>query len=405
MKEMRIGIIGAGVISHRHMTVWSKIPQAKIVAVADVDEKKLAAWSARYGVSNSYRNFRDLLKRDDIDAVDVCVHNNLHVPISLEVMRAGKHCYCEKPMAGSYADAKLLYDAQKVYGKKLAIQISSIYNLQTRMARDMITRGELGKVYHMRSVGSRRKGRPGLDMKGLSPDFYSKFYAEHGALFDMGVYHISQLLFVTGIPKLESVYGATYQEVEIDERLLEGRKFEVEELGVGLAKYEGGLSLDIIEPWAINIDKIGDTFIAGSKGGLKFLNVDSGGGKLARSANMPMMGAREPELYFYGYQNGREVDVDLRCASNARAEEAANPGISIYNDNHLHWMAYLSGDLSDETRYDTPWLALNTMLVSEGLFLSGQLGRSVTAEEIAALSKSTAIRRQQTDWGVLEYEL
>lgn len=405
MDKIRIGIIGTGLISKRHMTVWNKIPQAEVVAACDVDEKRLAAWGEAYGVSNLYRDYKDLLARDDIDAVDVCVHNNLHMPLSVAVMKAGKHCYCEKPMAGSYADAKLMYDAAKTYNRKLAVQLSSIYNLQTRMARQMVADGDLGKVYHIRSVGERRLGRPAVDFKGeFSPDFYSAEFAGHGALFDMGVYHIAQLLFITGIPELESVYGTTYQGVELDERLLDGRKFEVEDLGVGLAKYKGGITMDIIESWALNIDSIGETFIAGSKGGLKIKNVDAHGGPLAIMPNSEFGPPADPELTFHGSQAGKQVDIDLQVAVNSRIENNAEPSISIYNDNQLHWLAYLKGELNDNTRYDTPWLAMQTLLVSEGIFLSQQLGRSVTADEIASMSKSTAVRRQKTDWGVLEYE-
>ena len=168
MKEVRIGIIGAGMISHRHMTVYSHIPNAKVVAVSDIDEKKLQAWSERYGVKDTYRDYSDLLKRDDIDAVDVCVHNNLHTPISIDVMKAGKECYCEKPMAGSYADAKLMYDVSKQLNRKLAVQLSSIFNAQTRIAKKMIEGGDLGKVYHVRTCNSARRRRPGVDLPNFS---------------------------------------------------------------------------------------------------------------------------------------------------------------------------------------------------------------------------------------------
>ena len=407
MSDIRIGIIGTGLISNRHMRVWGKIPGVQIVAACDVHEKRLAEWGQRYGVApeNLYRNYKDLLARDDIDAVDVCVHNNLHMPLSIAVMRAGKHCYCEKPMAGSYADGKRMYDAQAVYGKKLAIQISSIMNSQTRIAKKMVEGGELGDIYHIRSVGERRLGRPAVDMRGaFQPEFYSAEYAGHGALFDIGVYHLSQLLYVAGLPELESVYGAAYTAVDIDPRLLQGRKFEVEDLGVGMARYKGGITMDILESWAINMDEIGKTFIAGSKGGLKFEGVDAYGGKLALDPTGPFQ-PKMPQLYYYGTDRyGNMVDVDLKVQENERHEENRDAGIRIYNDNQLHWLAYLKGELTDETRYNTPYIALQALLVSEGIFLSQKLGRSVTKDEIEAMSVSTAIQRQTTDWGVLEYD-
>ena len=213
MKEIRIAIIGCGMISHRHMTVIENLKKRgqalKVVAAAEVDKAKLDAFGEQYGLPADclYQDFRELLKRDDIDEVEVCVHNNLHTSVSTAVMAAGFDCYSEKPMAASYADAKILYDAQKKYGKKLAIQISSIYNPQTRIAKRMIAEGKLGKVYHVRSVGHRRQGRPGYDMPFFSHDFISPTIGVHGPLFDLGIYHLAQMLYVLGMPELESVYG------------------------------------------------------------------------------------------------------------------------------------------------------------------------------------------------------
>ena len=127
MKEMRIAIIGCGMISHRHMTVIENLKalgyNLKVVAAAEVKKDRLMAWGKQYGLDeldekDLYQDFREMLKRDDIDEVEVCVHNNLHTSVSTAVMAAGFPCYSEKPMAASYADAKILYDAQKKYGQK-----------------------------------------------------------------------------------------------------------------------------------------------------------------------------------------------------------------------------------------------------------------------------------------------
>ena len=76
MEPKRIAIIGTGLISQRHMRTWSKIPGAKVVAGCDIDDAVLQAWGQKWGVSELYHDYRELLARDDIDAVDVCLHNN-----------------------------------------------------------------------------------------------------------------------------------------------------------------------------------------------------------------------------------------------------------------------------------------------------------------------------------------
>ena len=288
-KELRIAIIGCGMISHRHMTVIENLNKRgynlRVVAAAEIDKEKLEKWGKQYGVAeeNLYQNFREMLKRDDIDEVEVCVHNNLHTSVATAVMAAGYDCYSEKPMAASYADAKILYDAQKKYGKKLAVQISSIYNPQTRIAKKMIEEGKLGKVYHVRSVGHRRQGRPGYDMPFFSPDFINPKVGVHGPLFDLGIYHLAQMLYVLGMPELESVYGMQSCDYWTDERIdkITNRTAPVEDLGVGMARFKGGISMDIYEDWAMHIDDVGPSFVAGSMGGLKLIDVDTTGGELA----------------------------------------------------------------------------------------------------------------------------
>lgn len=394
MKEIRVALIGTGVISHQHMKRYEGIPNAKVVAACDIDKAKLAAFGEKYKIEEKdlYTDYREMLKRDDIDSVDVCLHNNLHLPMAMEVLRAGKHCYCEKPMAASYTDAKRLYELAKASGKELCIHLDNLYFPQSRVARKMIEDGELGHVYHARSVGFRRSMRPGLDVPPpmFSRDFITKKWAGHGALYDMGVYHISQMLYILGIPKLERVSGRTYQEIDFRGKPASEAGMEVEELGMGFASYENDLTLDIVESWAIHLDDFGPAYIVGSKGGF-------------RLTNDMVMGKPSPGLKFFTTKGpGNNIDIDLKPAENSMISNMHNPKDRYLSDDQAAWIEYLAGELPE--RVDTPWLALQTMLVTEGIFLSGELKREVTADEIESLSKSTAIHEQETEWGTFHYE-
>ena len=419
MKEIRIAIIGCGMISHRHMTVIKNLQKRgqnlTVVAAAEIKKDRLEAWGKQYGIpeENLYTDFREMLKRDDIDEVEVCVHNNLHTSVATAVMAAGFPCYSEKPMAASYADAKILYDAQKKYNQKLAIQISSIYNPQTRIAKEMIAEGKLGKVYHARSVGHRRQGRPGYDMPFFSPDFIDPKIGVHGPLFDLGIYHLAQMLYVLGMPELESVYGMQSCDYWTDPRIdkVTGRVAPVEDLGVGLARFKGGLSMDIYEDWAIHMDEIGSSFIAGSNGALKFIDVDSTGGPMAVPEGGGIVGGGDlqlPRLVWFGTdEKGRLFETKLDCAIDditGQQELLMNPEIAKFNDNQLQWYSYLRGELDDTTRVDSPYIAMQTAFLSEGVVLSNDLGRSVTADEIRAMSKSIALREQDTPFGTIKYD-
>ena len=81
-----------------------------------------------------------------------------------------------------------------------------------------------------------------------------------------------------------------------------------------------------------------------------------------------------------------------------------NPEIAKFNDNQLQWYSYLRGELDDTTRVDSPYIAMQTAFLSEGVVLSNDLGRSVTADEIRAMSKSIALREQETPFGTIKYD-
>ncbi len=89
-----IGIIGVGQIGKHHVEAYRNIPGARIVAIADINEQEARRVAETVGVTHVFRDFRQLLAMDEVDAVDVCLHNNLHAPVAIAAMEAGKHVYC-----------------------------------------------------------------------------------------------------------------------------------------------------------------------------------------------------------------------------------------------------------------------------------------------------------------------
>lgn len=417
MKEIRVGIIGDGMISHRHMVIYSNIQRraaelgftAKVVACAEIDDATRKAWAEKYGMDEKdmYKNYRDMLKRDDLDTIDVCVHNNLHTPISIEVMKAGFDCYCEKPEAVSYRDAQMMIDCAKKLGRKYHVQMSSIMTPQARVGRDMIARGELGNPYFVNLEQCTMRRRPGYDagLRAFTTDFYSKRISGHGPSIDLGIYVIGQILFMLGCPKLQSVSGFAKQAMELKPELITNPDgFGVEDICDGFAKFETGLGFHFLSTSANNAKEYAMTYILGSKGGLEVLDTDTVGGKYARPGmGRPNFGG-EPNLKFFGNWNGRDVAVDLRCDENGMEEELTNPEMLYYNDNQVMWLAYKLGILNDETRYNTPEIAAQQLLFTDGIFLSEELGRSVTRDEIIELSPSVYLREQDIGTEVLKFD-
>ena len=167
------------------------------------------------------------------------------------------------------------------------------------------------------------------------------------------------------------------------------------------------MTFNVLGASAGNYRRYNQTYILGSKGGLEITGTDTGGGKFAVAANAgaALLDDRVPDLTFFGDQDGRNVTVSLKCAENGNLEELADPSMLLYNDNQVMWLAYKLGILNDETRYNTPEIAKNMLLLTDGLFLSSELGREVTVDEIKAMSQSMAIIDQETPFGIIHYDM
>jgi predicted dehydrogenase len=362
--NIRIGIIGTAQIATHHLENYAKIDGAEVVAACDIDTTALDTASDRFEIPNRYTDFRELLQRDDLDAIDVCLHNNLHAPVSIAALESGKDVYCEKPIAGTYVDGKAMVDAAAACGRKLSIQLALLFNRETKAAKCLIDDGHLGKIYHARSAGFRRRGRPYVDGYG-SADFVKMSVAGGGALFDMGVYNISRMLYLIGQPKLERVSGRLYQETPIDPGRLESSGYNVEELGLGLVHFEGGVTMDIIESWAIHLDTLGSSSVAGSLGGVRL----------------------DP---FSFHTTLSDMDMDATCDLDAVEfrRHSLRDTEDAYDSPQHHWIAALQGRVP---LLPTAEIALLTMQISEGIRLSNELNREIGAEEIESMSKSTAL--------------
>jgi len=361
---IRIGIIGCGQIAQQHLTTYAKIPAAQVVACADIDPAAAVSTAERFGIPNVYYTADEMLDRDDLNAIDVCVHNNLHMPATVAALKSGRHVYCEKPMAGSYRDAVTMSERAAQLDLKLHIQLAQLYTDETRAARELIAAGELGHIYHARSTGFRRRGRPYVDGYG-KPQFVQKETAGGGALYDVGVYNISQLLHLLGNPNVERISGKTYQQIDMDAERREVSGYNVEELGLGFVRFEGGQTLDIIEAWAIHLDQFESSSIVGSRGGIR--------------------------LKPFSFHRGMG-DLDINSTANLEAARFRWNSVrgdgNLYSNSQQHWIAALQGRVE---LLPTAEIALNTMLISEGIYLSELLGREVTAEEVREASVSTAL--------------
>ena len=367
-KKVKVGIIGCGVIANlTHGPEYERLhDQVEMAAACDIDPAALNAFCDRFHIEKRYGTIAELLDDQEIEAVDVCLHNNMHAPVSIEAMRRGKDVYCEKPMAGSYVDALAMLEAAKKYGRKLHIQLAQLYSAGAYVSKILIDSGKLGHIYHMRSTGFRRRNRPYVDGYGKK-EFVNSETSGGGALLDMGVYHISQLLYLTGNPQPRRFVGHTYQELDMDPVRKEISGYNVEELITGMIDFDDNLTMDLIESWAMHLDTLECSSILGSLGGVRL----------------------DPFSYHYTEHdvvfNATIDESDLNFRS-----ETVHRERMLYRSSQGHWLGALQGKCP---LLPTAEIALGTQLIQEGLYLSAKLGRQVTTEEVIAssVSKNTEV--------------
>lgn len=358
--KVRIGIIGVGMIGKHHLNQYKDIPEAEVVAICDNREDELASVSQQFGIAATYADYNELLKREDIECVDVCVHNRRHTPVAVAALKAGKNVYCEKPMSWTYADAKSMYDVAQATGRMLHVQLSTLYSADARAAKRLIDDGHLGHIYYAKSSWYRRRGRPYVDGYGRMPFVQmDEGGSGGGAMLDIAVYHIGRMMWLLDNPGLISVSGSIFQMLENmyrDRREASG--YGVEEFGSALIRLEGGITFMMEEAWAIQSERTGTEYVNGSKAGLRV----------------------EP-LAFYTTLSDIEMDAtfDTKQADWRWHQCIANT--AGYDNSQRHW---IWAQLGRVPLLDTAGIALKTSLITEGIYLSSHLGREVTVREILA---------------------
>ena len=375
VQEIRIGIIGTGIISREHVANYAKIPNAKIVALCDLNEQSVAKASEEFGVADTYTDYHELLKRDDIDAVDICLHAGLHARVSIDALRARKHVYCEKPLAGTYRDGEAMLKAAKETGKKLHVQLRYLYRNDMRIAKQVVDSGILGDIYHLRTFELRRRGRPYIDMYG-SPAFVRKKTAAGGAMMDLGIYNLSNMLYLMDCPEVQRISGQVYQKLAMDEHRAETSGYDVEETGVGLVHFAGGLTMDLFDSWAVHLDKPAASCILGSQGGLRLSPMHP---------ETRDHSSIEPMMLFQDVA-GIPANTVLCEDTAAWNRETRDPEDWIHSSSQGHWIGALLGKTE---LIPTAKIALQTSLIQEGIYLSAAENREVTADEIKNRSALT----------------
>ena len=290
MKKIKVGIIGTGSISGCHISGYNALDNVELYAVCDINEQRARECAKKNGVELVFTDYNEMLKLKELDAVSVCTWNSEHAPATIAALKAGKHVLCEKPMAINTREAVAMEEAAKQAGKVLMIGFVRRFGNDAKILKDFIDNGMMGDIYYAKATYLRRFGCPG----GW---FGDKKRSGGGPLIDLGVHVIDLVRNMMGKPKAVSVTGATFNKLGARDNIVQkegyraadaGNIFDVEDMAVGMIRFDNGAVLHVETSFCLNLKKdTGDIELFGSKSGAKL----------------------DPGLEFYSEMNNYLVDV------------------------------------------------------------------------------------------------
>jgi predicted dehydrogenase len=198
-----VGLIGTGYMGKCHALAWNAVASVfgdverpRLVGLAEVDADLARRKAAELGFAAGTGNWRDLLSDPDIEVISITTPNQFHAEMAIAALEAGKHVWCEKPMATSLADAERMLSAQRSSGKAAVMGYNYIQNPLVRHMADLIRAGAIGDVTHIRVEMDEDY------MADPAEPFYWKSAAQsgYGALDDFAVHPLSLLSVLVGLP-------------------------------------------------------------------------------------------------------------------------------------------------------------------------------------------------------------
>jgi len=275
-REIGIAVIGVGWIGQVHCQAYRQIPDVypdlpvkpRIKMIVDAVEPVARRVAERFDVGVHEEDWHKAIDDPAVQAVDICVMNRLHEPIAAAAAKAGKHIFCEKPLANTVAEAARMVEAVDGAGVVNVVGFNYRHLPAIQTAKEMIESGALGEIFHFRGLFA-------VDDKA-SPNvpWAWRFSAEEaggGALCTLGSHTLDLARYLVG--DFHSVTAMT--KTLIGERPVRGtdttRSVDVEDMAGVLIQFERGATGVLETTWLAQGNKHHHSWeINGSKGSLRY---------------------------------------------------------------------------------------------------------------------------------------
>ena len=274
-KTVRIGLIGSGFMGKAH--AWGyrnvgavfRMPVQPVLELLADATPELAASAARdLGFARSTGNWRELIADPKIDIVNITTPPQLHAEMALAAAAAGKHVYCEKPMAANAAVAKQMLDAADKAGVKTQMGFNYLKNPIIALAREIIASGEIGDIVSFRGIHAEDY------MADASTPWHWRLDPAigGGVVQDLGSHIIAMARHLVGpIAELCGQLETVVKKRPVAAGSSETRPVEVDDIARAMVRFARGCSGTLEASWVSSGRKMQIEFeVVGSKGALHF---------------------------------------------------------------------------------------------------------------------------------------
>lgn len=242
-KQIRVGMVGTGMIFDRHCRGIAASPDAVVTAICDVRPEVLKKKAAFAGVPESaaFTSYTDMMDSGLIDAVVICTPNDSHVAIAEEAIKRGLPFAMEKPVGVNLEEVVRLNDQVRATKTKNTVLFTYRFKASARFAKDIVDSGVLGKIYHVNT-----EYYQDYNLRPYSlPTFwrFQKGVAGGGVVYDLGSHVLDLVTFITSL-KYESICATTENLISSrpDPETGELREVNTDDYCHILAKFSDGVS-------------------------------------------------------------------------------------------------------------------------------------------------------------------
>jgi predicted dehydrogenase len=285
---LKVGVVGAGVISAQYSAALKKLPQLQITAVSDFVPERAQALADEHGAQ--VLSLEELLASPDVDVVLNLTLPRTHAEVALAAIAAGKHVYGEKPLAMTVADGREVVKAAAAAGVRVGCAPDTVLGTGIQTARALVDAGEIGTPHSATAFMT----TPGHERWHPQPDFY--YQPGGGPLLDMGPYYLTSLVHLLG--PVVRVVGASARPtssrtIGSGPRVGESFPVDIDTHLTGILEHASGAVSTLImsfDTWAARLPRIE---VYGTQGTVSVPdpNMFSGSVELYSAATAPAPGA------------------------------------------------------------------------------------------------------------------